>query len=358
MARTILKSNNALVIAGQRPAFDTVDRVGATMSGAYMSLVQNTSIGFSSGRQKARTLGSDDFLINDINRMPDVDLQIDYIHTPTMLNETLLGLKDAVPSDSGIGLFAGYTNEDQNFYVLMHPDQGEDHIQGDDSYANVTGDVICLGNSFLTNYSVNFAVGSIPFVSTSYKCSNIKVISGAVDEITNPAINLEEGDQIGAGIVTLADSSIEGLHNTTPINRFDPPLCAPSDVHVTLENLEIGGIPIDDTPSVQNLSMDIPVDRVDLHGLGSNYPYGRPVHYPITSSLSMSLLASEFINGQLTSLMSAEATYDFDVLVNDQDEVFQNTYHFENLRLESQRSSMQVNGFMKYDLVFSFEITN
>src|SRR5210317_2481607 len=105
MARDILKSNNSIVIAGQRPAFTTGDRIGSDMSGAYMSAVQSVSVGFSQQRQKSKQIGSKDLAINDITRMPDVDLSISYYYTPAMFNETMLWHIDANRSYDGTGFF-------------------------------------------------------------------------------------------------------------------------------------------------------------------------------------------------------------------------------------------------------------
>ena len=58
MSRNILKSNNSIVIVGQRPAFTGGNRTGSTMSGAYMSAVQGVAVGFSQQRQKSKQLGS------------------------------------------------------------------------------------------------------------------------------------------------------------------------------------------------------------------------------------------------------------------------------------------------------------
>jgi hypothetical protein len=157
MARDILKSNNSLVIAGQRPAFTTSDRDGATMSGAFMSAVQSVSVGFSQDRQKSKQIGSQGLAVNDITRMPDVDLSIDYYYTPAMLNESLLGLVDANPSYQGTGFFEGYTNEDQNFYIVNHEHQGSDMVTimllkcGE---FNNNLKLISIGNAFLTSYSL------------------------------------------------------------------------------------------------------------------------------------------------------------------------------------------------------------
>jgi hypothetical protein len=266
MARDILKSNNSLVIAGQRPAFSTGYLIGDSMSGAYMSAVQSVSVGFSQQRQKSKQIGSKSLAVNDISRMPDVDLSISYYYTPAMLNENMLGLIDANPS-------YGYTNEDQNFYIVNHEDQGVDLVPNQVSkIADLTSasEVICIGNAFLTNYSLGFSVGSLPVVSTSYKCSNITVERGDFTGVENPAINLQLGNNNSVGYVNLEDTEISGFDYYSSVNRFNPPLCSPTDVNVTLQNLQIGGAPISGDAHLQSFSFNIPINRVDLFGLGSD----------------------------------------------------------------------------------------
>jgi hypothetical protein len=361
MARDILKSNNSVVIAGQRPAYTTANRTGDAMNGAYMSAVQNISVGFSQQRQKSKQIGSQALAVNDLTRMPDVDLSISYYYTPAMFNENLLGLTDANPSYDGTGFFNGYTNEDQNFYIVNHEDQGVDLVPNQVSkIADLTSasEVVCIGSAFLTNYSLGFSVGSLPVVSTSYKCSNITVEQGDFTGVENPAINLQLGNNNSVGYVNLEDTEISGFDYYGSLNRFQPPLCSPTDVNVTLQNLQIGGAPIGGDAHLQSFSFNIPINRVDLFGLGSDYPYGRKVQYPITSSVSLEFLVSGFATGDIKSLITSESGYDFDIQVMDTREEYQNTFSFEDLKLESSSYQMDVNGNMNYSLGFSFEITN
>ncbi len=160
MARDILKSNNALVIVGQRPAFTTGNRFGNDMSGACMSAVQSVAVGFSQPRQKSKQVGSKALAINDITRSPDVDLSIDYYYTPAMLNENMLGLINDQTGAAKSAFFSGYTNEDQNFYIANHPNQGVDMIQNNDlafklSNANIS-EVISIGNAIFNKLLFRF----------------------------------------------------------------------------------------------------------------------------------------------------------------------------------------------------------
>ena len=361
MARDILKSNNSIVIAGQRPAFTTGDRTGSDMNGAYMSTVQSVSVGFSQQRQKSKQVGSKGLAVNDITRMPDVDLSISYHYSPAMLNENLLGLVDSNSSYAGTGFFDDYTNEDQNFYIVNHQDQVSDMIvNGSSEIGSLTtsAEVISVGNAFLTNYSLGFSVGSPPIVSTSYKCSNVRMEKGTFDTSLNPAINLQSGDNQNVGAVQLENAKVSGFDYYYTTSRLNPPICSPNDVNVTLQNLQIGGASISGDAHLQSFSFSIPIKRVDLFGLGSDYPYGRKTQYPITSSVSLGFLVSGFATGEISSLITSESGYDFDIQVIDTEELYQNTFSFEGLKLENSSYQMGVNGSMNYSLGFSFEITN
>ena len=362
MARDILKSNNSIVIVGQRPAFTTGDRFGTDMSGACMSAVQSVSVGFSQPRQKSKQVGSKGLAINDITRSPDVDLSIDYYYTPAMLNENMLGLINDQTGTAKSVFFSGYTNEDQNFYIANHPDQGSDIILNNDlsfklSNANIS-EVISIGNAFLTNYSLGFSIGSLPVVSTSYKCSNMNVEIASSAEYGIPAINLNSGNNNNVGQVRLDSASISGFGDYTAINRLNPPLCSPTKVNSTLQNLQIGGAPISGDAHLQSFSFNIPINRVDLFGLGSDYPYGRKVQYPITSSVSVEFLVSGLATGEISNLITAESGYDFDVGIVDTGNDFTHTFSFSDLKLESSAYQMNVNDQMTYSLSFSHEITN
>ena len=358
MARNILKSNNSIVIAGQRPAFTTGDRIGSDMSGAYMSAVQSVGVGFSQQRQKSKQVGSKSLAINDITRMPDVDLSISYYYTPAMLNENMLGLINDQTGIAKSAFFSGYTNEDQNFYIANHPDQGSDIIENSGIPNNNLSEVICIGNAFLTNYSLGFSIGSVPVASTSYKCSNVNIQTDASAIYDIPAINLDSGNNNNVGRVKLTQSSISGFGDYTGINRFYPPLCSPTEVNSTLQNLQIGGAPISGDAHLQSFSFDIPINRVDLFGLGSDYPYGRKVQYPLTSSVSVEFLVSGLATGEIANLITAESGYDFNIEVVDTGEDFTHTFSFSDLKLESSAYNMAVNDQMTYSLSFSHEITN
>ena len=371
MAKNVLKSNNSIVLAGPNPAFKTSTETGTLMAG-----VQSVSFGFTHQREKLNQVGSYTLAVDHINRMPDVDLSIDYIYTPELLNEDILNLVNITSLASGSLFMDGLDNSDRNFYIINAPDQEDDCLDkyddsGETTYLKVAGDeVVKFGNAFLTNYSLSFAVGQIPVVSTSYKCSNIEtsIVDNSYTKI--PAINLNSGTTNGAGSLGLLNINLSGDGQGDGSGFFDfvdrrtPSFIPPSDIGLELENLQIGGAPLSGDVSVQSFAFDVPINRVDLFGLGSNYPYGRKAQYPIRSSVEMQILVSGFATGQLYDSINQESYYDFNLSVENMtgyEEISGTTerhltYYFENMRLESCNYSMAVNDTMQYSLGFSYQV--
>jgi hypothetical protein len=63
---------------------------------------------------------------------------------------------------------------------------------------------------------------------------------------------------------------------------------------------------------LQSLELAFNIDRHDLYGFGSMYPYGRRAILPVLGSLNFSAVASEFTTGTLNTIInSGEREFDF-----------------------------------------------
>lgn len=363
MSRVVINSHNSIVLAGNTPAYKTSDEIASLIGG-----VQNVSFGFTQERNKSKHLGSSSLIVNDIIRMPDVDLNIDYLYSPYLVNEEILGVSET----NGINNegFLLSDEGDRNFYIINTKNEYEDGLDlhnSDGTFSTKINncEIIKFGNAFMTNYSLGFSVGQLPIVSTSYKCSNIETSIINQMQEPSPAINLESGNQVGVGNLNMLYIQNELTDDILgDLDLRSPKVATPSDVFVYLQDLEIGGVPLAGEPScVQSFSFNIPIDRVDMYGLGSDYVYGRKVKYPLTASLSVDLLVSGYATGKLNEFINGdESYYDFTIAIKTSGEytdvenmVFQD-YHFNNLRLESSQHEMSVNDIAKYSLNFSYEI--
>lgn len=364
MSRILLKSNNSLIFAGSQPCFKTGEETGVLFGG-----VQNSSFSFNMERQNNKQLGSKTLQVYDINRHPDVDLSIDYMFSPSMINEQIIGLgvtKGKLYEDSDF--FGSLDNKSNNFYFYNAPDGGEDAIEyfksGEEVFPS-GGEIISFGNSYLTNYSLNFELGSLPIVSTQYKCSNVKADIYNGQNIDLPAINLQSGNSVGVGNINIKDSLISGKNfgyggYIENVNLYEQYLVAPNcSLSFELDNIQLGGQSFEGANHrIQSISISAPVERVDFHGLGSDYVYDRKIKKPTIGTVEVSSLVSKYETGFISGLLSSEDFSSLSINVIDTKENFVTDLIFEELCLESSSYQMQVNGEMFYSASFSFKNEN
>ena len=357
MARITLNSPNTAVFIGDSPAFKTTNETGTLFAG-----VQNASFSLPQSRQTQKQIGSCYYAVDDLVRHPDIDLSISYLFSPALANENLLGLKaynlngEAI-SESG-SFISGLNDKSYNFYFYNHPEEGFDsldYITSSDINTPNDGELICFGNAYLTDYSLSFANRALPVVSASFKCSNMKAefYDGI---ISSPAINLISGDDLGVGDFDLGEVVTTSEFG---VDLTDPILSNPADLSISLENLQVGGQLIDNSNHIlQSMAIQLPVNRVDLHGLGSDYVRERKMQYPVRGNLSIASLVSKYETGFISGLLKNEQTYDFDVTASNCDGDIYGSFDFNNLKLETFDYTMAVNDKMQYSASFSFVMDN
>ena len=120
MSRIILNSNNSLVIIGESPSFKEENETGVLFAG-----VNGSSFTCSLQREKSAAIGSRDYQLNHINAHPEIELEIQYLYNPLMVNESLLGLGISTGLNyKPTGFIDQLADKSSNFYFYNHPDQG------------------------------------------------------------------------------------------------------------------------------------------------------------------------------------------------------------------------------------------
>ena len=366
MARIVLNSANSAVLIGDSPAFKTSNETGTLFAG-----VQNISFSLPQTRQVQKQVSSSYYAVDDLIRHPDIDLQISYLFSPSMANEDSLGLNvspkfepDVSPPSSEGDFVSGIENQSYNFYIYNHPTQGKDAIKyltSTDINNPNNGEIISFGNAYLTNYNVSFSVDSLPVVSTSFKCSNMQAEIYDAD-VLSPAINLPVGDNVGVGNLDVSETLTEkvdfyGLGNN--LDLTDVITSSPGDLVLALENLQIGGQNISaGNDIIDSFSIDVGIERVDLHGLGSDYVRERKMQYPTRGRLSISSLVNNYQEGFVSGLLNNESNYDFNITVKSCDGKVYSEFVFEEVKLETFDYSVNVNDDMRYNATFSFYMNN
>jgi hypothetical protein len=277
--------------------------------------VQSASIDFTFARERFKQLGSPDYVGQVQIRNADIGFGVNYFYS-NGTNEAMMGLN--VDGNSGTALkYIKKENQDRNYYLLMGTgDSAEPNMLDSAGKFKNQFNIMALGNVFLNSYSISASLGSPVAVSTDLSAYNI--VMNEYNDSTNgetiPAINT---------LQTSPDSPAEGtpvldkkykitpsvFQNTTNRDGNIIAAFAPGDIELILADVKEPGLQFTGSNPVRSASLEsfdvgFNIDRTDLYGLGSMYPYGRRAVLPILGNLSFSALATEFTSGNLNSFLS------------------------------------------------------
>jgi len=290
--------------------------------------VQSASIDFTFARERFKQLGSPDYVGQVQIRNADIGFGVNYFYS-NGTNEAMMGLN--VDGNSGTALkYIKKENQDRNYYLLMGTgDSAEPNMLDSAGKFKNQFNIMALGNVFLNSYSLSASLGSPVAVSTDLSAYNI--VMNEYNDSTNgetiPAINT---------LQTSPDSPAEGtpvldkkykitpsvFQNTTNRDGNIIAAFAPGDIELILADVKEPGLQFTGSnpvrsASIESFDLGFNIDRTDLYGLGSMYPYGRRAVLPILGNLSFSALATEFTSGNLNSFLSGVNNYNFTINLKD-----------------------------------------
>lgn len=357
MSRQFLNYPASYIIIGNAPAWNT-----GMETGRILPLIQDSSLALTTNRVPTKQVGSQQYSSNQVFSAPDVEFAFGYFLSPYLPDEIMMGFN--APTNAGTAsVFNGFDDISNNLYMLVSPNEGEDAFdEGQKAAPDFSGfGVVSMGNMYLTDYSVAFSIGAIPKVTAQYIGSNIKteLLTGNYIEI--PAINLASGNNVGAGQINLTgdqnmfDYIIEAGGQTI----LTPKVAIPHASVFTLENLQVGGVPLSapDSPILQSFNANISIPRSPSYGFGSNYVFDRKIAYPIQSQISLTAIMSGVDESSLATFMSQETGYAFDIAFSNKELTTTGTFQFSNAKLESFNHSLAIGGRMEFSASFSVEVT-
>ena len=301
-----------------------------------------------------------------------------------------------------ISALSGLLDDSQgnNYFITVVPD-GKD-VQGTTDVATTgilagvnqftKNDVICIGNGFLSDYTVEAAVGAIPTASCTVEGFNIKVddhLSGANQVLQNQstasaaAIYLDEGvpgvtlDGVtgtnryvfGTGIGNTGPQyGTDGwMYNGTSFNTTGNRSFAalrPGDLTFEMgdSGSYIGFTDMDGAGSahIQSFTINVPLSRTVLQKLGSTFGYARVVDLPVDISCTVSAVVSELQNKNLISELCSTQTHDFTLTLRDPACTTAGTqqlkYTVKNARLDSETFTNAIGDNETVDMTFTTQI--
>ena len=345
--------------------------LGAVAHNEQLARVQSANYSFTINRQDVNQYGDLARIDSLVLDPPTVSLDFSYYLTDGF-NERALGFfvqhtglntnsqRGANAESNSQGNFASgqlTAGSGVNFYIVTSPngdDLNQDPVVGLDSSDTAIG----VGNAYLTDYSVEMSVGSLPTVSVTAEAANINSVTSAAAGFQNPAVDQEAGTKVPSNTVTLPAPNISGGLDAKDVGAISA--LRPGDITLSLANLESDSLVlIDGTDSahIQSASISIPLSRSPIDKLGSRFPFAREVDFPVSCTFSVSAVVSEVQAKNLADILDLGES-EAHLSINDQQAspVPAIRYTFKGLKIDSQSFSSSIGANKTVDLTFSTQI--
>ena len=360
--------------------------------------VQSANYGFTINRQDINQFGHASRLDAVIVESPTVNLDFSYYLLDGYNERMLEFVTDGVTNTLSGALTPELYQAGNNFFILTTP-ESRDAVAGDvalhsekDWQGNSKEEaksVISLGNGYVTDYSVDIAVGAIPTVNVTVEGMNIKADLGTTGNDI-PAVDMKDGSKISSAWGTGVDGAIvkgkprgadgcTGLFSLPPADKFfdgcgDVAALRPGDVVVDLANKSLlsesvsgnANRPRVGSAHVQSVNMSLPLARTSLQRLGSTFGFSKAIDLPMTATFSVSALVSDLKEGNMLDLLCDCEEFDVgvtifnpecnDCTVKSDESNIAMRYTLKGARLESENFSSTIGDNKTVDLVFSTQV--
>ena len=313
--------------------------------------VQSANFSYTINRQDINQFGDLSRIDSVIMDAPTVSTDFSYYLTDGF-NERLLGFyvrtgggKRATDSQFASGHMIASSGK--NVFILTGP-EGKD-LNGATTGTNHS--CIGVGNCYVSDYTVDLAVGSIPTVSVSMEGANVRSdASTAGGEFVNsPAVDQEDGTA-ETKVIKLPTPS-QGVSDIKALR--------PGDISVSLTNLDgetVANLSAGENGAhVQSVSINMPLSRSPLQRLGSRFPFAREVDFPINVSMSVSALVNEETDMNLANTLTS-GVQNASVTLKNKSGNDVVTYTLKGLKIDSESMSSSIGSNKTVDLTFSTQV--
>lgn len=272
---------------------------------SFIPRVQSVAVNLSVPRENVNQYGQLDRLDYLIVSPPSVNATIDYLSVDGYA-EALFGFAASGQQAFVSGLIDG-TQGDKNYFLGIAP-EGTDLI-GDLSEANVN--VLGMGNGYVSNYSLNLAVGQIPRASVSVEASNLQFYVGATGN-ASPAINLNTALPVVGPLFTLPTMpAYTGANIVSALRPGDIVLSFP-------RNDNVGGDYLSGLGAIwpQSVALSVPIALDNITELGNPYPVARKIRFPVDCTLSVEALVGDVATGSVANLFCSDTPFNLAFSLN------------------------------------------
>ena len=365
-SEALFNTNDLIDVSASTPS-----QTGALYINQF-SRVQSCNYNFNIARKDVNQFGNLAAIDRIIVEQPVVGLDFSYLLSD-MANEKNLGFSiitdqtttAGITSANAVqsclsGILTSGTVNTKNYYVRTVTEGNDASTFAPDATENITkGNTIGLGNGFLTNYSINAAVGDFPTVSSTVECLNMNFTAGN----SGNAPGVTSAGAVAGGVFCLpqAATNPNGENTLGKISALRH-----GDITLTLTKTTgqaYGGTDVTTAAAIQNFSISMGLNRTPLQKLGSKYAFSREIDFPVTISFSVNALVQDLTTGNLVDVINNDATYDAVVILGAPASANNNLatnegvgYVLKRLSLDSQEISSSIGANKSVTLNFTTQV--
>lgn len=352
MSRNRVIYNTEAIFASQ-----DINSTGSTKH-AQLKRVQSFASSAEIQRQDVSQLGELARIDSIVVSPPNVTADLTYLLSDGA-NEKTLGFYVQNVGSTGEGNFASghlVASSGQNIYEVIGAEGNDLNYETSLSGKVVRG----YGNAFLSNYSIEAAVGGFPTVTVSFEASNTNAdtytYQGSITGVNTPAIDPVAGTPL---------TQNTGVNLPTPTTGDGSTALRPGDITISWGNLtstasgkasSFHALTGTNGLRVQNFSLALPLSRTPIEQLGSRFPFARPVDFPVTATLSVSALANETVSRNLASMLDDSSDNDVTITINQPNGAAGVKYTLKGAKFDSESSNLDIGSNKTVELSYSAQI--
>lgn len=335
-----------------------------------LTRVQDGSFGFQIGREDVNQWGQLGRIDSLVLNSPDVTADFTYLLS-NFRNEVNLGFnlsndfsesftKNLLSADDTNPIKAAVSSG-RNYHIVTCEEGNDANIGGFPSGASATS--LSIGKAYLTDYSVEAAVGSIPTASFSIKGSNLRgqtqPVTGQILEMDSPFAD-EDGQSANLISIDVADTS-PLLTPQTGASEFLPSALRPGDITLDLGDSAVITDLDDAAPGtaahIQSFSMNVPFNRSSLERLGNNFAYAEEIDFPVQVTVNVSAIVADLKTaGSVYEELVSGTKHNLGVTFNNKAGNPVMKYIIKGAEIESETFSQSIGSNKTVDITFSAQI--
>ena len=355
--RPIIRYSNVALIQSDSPCHTTAANSGDNLS--FLPSVQAIGFSFEINRSQEGSIGSRNFSANSSWRSPDLNFNIS---THESFGSLFSNLNGAI-NINGPDAISNNIDSDRNFYALISDDQKDDALHKDRDFTPM--DVLSFGNCFLTDVSISQSVAG--FLTSEYSFVGSNMQAQNFDSFTTGEYAGGSGKAPSFNLTGDQSQNVPVVFNKVPADfpksfasgffTETGKLIPSRGTSITLSNDNT----IAKIDSIQNFTLNFPIPRKSIYGIGKKNPVTRKSIFPSMGTLNISSFVSGILvtgrSSNLREFLAVDENYTITMVLQNLQNKNQ-TITLKDVKLKNNDYSVGIGEYLSCSLNFDFPVNS